>query len=128
MDTKESLDPQYYVLNAIFASMYLVECMDKLRDTDAYRQEVRNKGNMFYNALETYMTKGVAAIWGVKDDTMYKIMDYYRNVAHKLHCVKPEDLGVIEALIDKYRENPEDICNFLNIQVVDDVPVQTEVV
>lgn len=117
---------QIFLTNVLAATLAM-EGIEALQGTQVYRHELKSAGRTFLRQLELYSTGPLSAIWGNDDKGMYTIMEYQKQLLNKIALLKPEDAGVVSAMLDKYAENPEAVLKQLEIQLVDSdgVPVET---
>lgn len=64
-------------------------------------------------------TKHIPLIWGKDDDAMYALIDYQKQVIQQVARMRPEDIGVVNELIEMYNEDPVGLCAKLGIAIVD---------
>lgn len=112
-------DLQKLYLTNILATAMVLECMDELKETTGYRHAVKNSGNRFYNELLAAFSKDIADIWGIDDRAMYSLITAQRKVISELATLRPEDIAVIQAIIEKYKQTPAKILRRMELKIVD---------
>lgn len=113
-------NPQHKVLTAVLTAQMAVFAMDEIAGTYAYRQDVKQSGNRFLKSIEGYTTQLIPLVYGVKDDEMFALMDYMQQTIQQLVTMRPEEMGAISAMIDAYRQNPEQTMEALGMAFVEE--------
>jgi len=113
------LQLQHIYLTTLLSAALCLECLDELKGTTVYRQELKQTGNRFCLELEKLTSKDLGAIWGIDDEAMYELIRYQRKVIEQLQTLRPEDIGVVMELIRKYKEEPETMLQINQIALVD---------
>lgn len=106
-------------LTNILSCNVTIASIEALQGTEVYRGELKQFGNLFLRHLLRHSTGPTADIWGTDDKSMFLLMDYQTELFEKIGSMKPEDIGVICAMIDKYREQPRKVLNRLEIKLTD---------
>ncbi len=114
------------VLTTLLSALLTMEGMEQLQDTDAFRQRIKQTGNNFYKELEKYTSQIAPLVWGVDDKAFYLVMDYQKTVLQKLITMKPEDIGVVMAMIEKYEQHPRKTLTRLEIKLTDNSSLASE--
>ena len=117
---------QHIYLTALFASLLVVDCMDELEQTPYFKQRLKQTGKPFTRELERVIKVDVPLVWGLDDKKMYMLMEYQSAFIRKLAAMRPEEAGVINEIINRYTESPEQVLQALGLQLVDVVPEVTE--
>lgn len=112
-------DLQLIYLTNLLTAAVMMEGIEALQGTTAYRQELKNTANRFMKELERYCSEPLGAVWGADDKAMYALMEYQKKVIAQLVTMRPEDIGVVSELIEKYLLHPEEVLTRLEIQIVD---------
>lgn len=115
----EQIQQQYiHLLNSALASVLLLECLDGLKNTNVYRQDIKQLVNRLERVLSEYSKDKIAAIWGVDDESMYKIMDYQKQFIKNVANMRPEHLGVINEIVELYKVESDKVLEVLNIKIL----------
>ncbi|RYZ34834.1 MAG: hypothetical protein EOP49_34110 [Sphingobacteriales bacterium] len=121
---------EHIILTTILSCLVTMESMEQLQGLEAYRHEIKQSGNRFFKELSKYTSELVPLIWGIEegkyDETMYMLMDYQQKVIAKLASMRPEDIGIVLAMISKYQEHPRKTLNRLEIKVIDSSAMAAE--
>lgn len=112
-------DIGYNILHTTFSSLLAIEAMDQIKGCDFYRKKLKTNGESFLSSLESITGKIVPDIWGVQDDTMYNIMDYYKELAHILARIEPSFMGVVIEVLKRLRERPEETAAMMGITMIE---------
>ena len=93
-------------VTAVLYSMFVVESMDVLRDTQMYSGNVKKFGNLFINALKKTINLNSAM-----QDENAKVTNnlFIDNEALVQKVVKGgvKELAIINQMLDHYRERPD---------------------
>lgn len=112
-------DLAYNVLHATFSSLLTIEAMDQIRGCEFYRKKLKTNGESFLSSLESFTNKVVPDIWGVQDETLYNIMEFYKHLAQKLARIEPAFMGVVVEMLNRLIEKPEETAKLLGITMVE---------
>jgi len=118
MSTTQPTPGQQYLFVLISAEI-TISAMEKLQGANVYRQELKASGNRFMRELLSMTGKDMALVWGEKDETLYTLLDYHKDMIENITGLLPEEADVVNAIIERYKENPESVKEFLQIQFVE---------
>lgn len=124
MRTEKELYNVY--LSSILTSALIIAQMDQLEHTKVYRQDVKAAAKTFIRKLREHSDIPLGQIWGDDDIAMYTVMDYQQKLLDKMAELKPEEYGILLAMLEKYQETPSKVLKRLEIRVVDssNLPVE----
>ena len=111
--------PEYIYLTTLLTSYLLMQCLDNLKGTPYYKQQLKLKTNTLYRELEDVMKRDMPEIFGVQDENLYLLMDYVKEGIQDMAIVRPEEIGIRNEIMAMFRETPEKVLDALNIGLVD---------
>jgi hypothetical protein len=111
--------PQQVFLTNVLSSLLTIEGIEALQETTVYKREIKQYGNLFLKSLLKYSEEPTSLIWGKDDKALYNLIDYQKGLFGKLAKLRPEDIGVISEIVDKYMEHPAKTLKRMEIKIVD---------
>lgn len=101
------MNKQLDYLKVVILGQLTVEAIDSLRGTNKYRQEVKNIGNRFGRMLEEYVNEDFNTIYNNNEEMTMNVMRKITELINKISSSDIDELVMIDAVIDKYKENRE---------------------
>jgi polyhydroxyalkanoate synthesis regulator protein len=89
------MNKQLDYLKVVILGQLTIEAIENLKGTTKYRQDIKFLGNRFVNMLEDYVNM---------------TMNVFRKITeliNKISSADIDELVMIDAVIDKYKENKE---------------------
>lgn len=76
-DKPTKYPPEVYasLMNMLIACSFILDCMDNLRGTSAYKQTFKNKLRQVEPELEKIIDTDLNLLWGADDAALYKLQD-----------------------------------------------------
>jgi len=109
---------EHIYVTCLLSAWLTQELMDELKQTNAYRHELKKTGKMFARELEKITTDDIPLIWGIDDKAMYALLEYQKEVIQALSTMRPEDIGIVKEMIEMYKAHPRKVLNRLQIKIV----------
>ena len=101
------MNKQLDYLKVVLLGQLTIEAIDSLRGTTKYRQEVKNVGNRFNKMLEYYVNEDFNTVYNNNEEMTMNVMRKITELINKIATSDIDDLVMIDAVIDKYKENRE---------------------
>ena len=111
--------PEQTYLFVLLSAETTIQAMEQLQGSNVYRQELKASGNRFMRELISITSKDMALVWGESDETLYKLLDYHKEMIKNIVGLLPEEADVVNCMIGRYKEKPEAVREMLQIQFVD---------
>ena len=101
------MNKQLDYLKVVLIGQLTIEAIDSLRGTTKYRQEVKNVGNRFNKMLEQYVNEDFNNVYNNNEEMTMNVMRKINSLIEKIATSDIDELVMIDAVIDKYKENKE---------------------
>ena len=101
------MNKQLDYLKVVLLGQLTIEAIDSLRGTTKYRQEIKNVGNRFNKMLENYVNEDFTTVYNNNEEMTMNVMRKITELINKIATSDVDDLVMIDAVIDKYKENKE---------------------
>jgi hypothetical protein len=89
----------------------LSEAMDDLKNTPAYRQNVKNKCNQLSEELYSYLNKLNTVFWNEDEEIMMSISRGIDAVTNALATWHPSQLAILESALNQIEEQFNNLKN-----------------
>ncbi len=109
-------------VSTLIASAVTVESIDACKGTALYNQSLRNAGNNFTREIERLLRKD-PEIWKDASNEVPLLVDYVRQIAHKMGRMLPERMAYVLAFLLKMEADPAGCEAWLQVEVTDDLDV-----
>ncbi len=103
-------------LNALIGSDFLITCIDAMEGTKVFRQSMKNRAKAFRRELENQNDTVLSQIWGIKDESLYAIMQEQQELLEYLSVNSPELCKVFLKVAERLKEDPEDVIEYLGME------------
>lgn len=98
---------QLEYLKFVLLSQLTLEANENLYFTQQYRQRVKNLGRRLNNELESVVREEYEKIYNTDREMTTNILRSIEELIEKISKSTIDDLVLINAIIDKYKENKE---------------------
>jgi hypothetical protein len=98
---------QQEYLKSVILSQLLLEANESLFFTTQYKQQIKNKINSLNKDLEEIVRTEYATIYKTDAEMTTNILNAIDDVITKLQTCTIDEIVMINAVIDKYKENKE---------------------
>ena len=98
---------QLEYLKQVILSQLLLECNENLRFTVQYKQQIKNRINSLNKDLESVVFEEYTNIYKTDPEMTTNILNAIEDLVAKLSTSNLDELVMINAVIDKYKENKE---------------------
>ena len=98
---------QLEYLKSVLLSQLLLEANESLFFTKQYKQQIKHKVNSLNKDLEEIVRDEYKIIYNTDAETTTNILRSIEDIICKLQTSSIDELVMINAVIDKYRENKE---------------------
>ena len=110
MDRAEQIsDKHLNYLKCVLISQLLLEANDDLKGSKAYRQNIKYQVGKTSKLLEQVYQEGFNTVYYNNPEFCTNILEKLDSLFHKIKTATIDDLVMIDALIDKYYTNQEQI-------------------
>jgi hypothetical protein len=92
-------------LKVVLLGQLLIESIDNLKGTTKYRREVKMIGNNFVTTLERYVSEDFNTVYNNNEEMTMNVMRKITELISKIASSDIDELVMIDAVIDKYKEN-----------------------
>jgi len=100
-------DKQLDYLKVVLLGQLTIEAIEDLQGTNKYRQNIKNQGNKFLNMLEGYVQDDYNTVYLNNQEMTTNVLRKITTLMDKIKNSDVDDLVMIDAVIDKYKENKE---------------------
>jgi hypothetical protein len=101
------MNKQLDYLKVVILGQLTIEAIENLKGTTKYRQDVKFLGNRFVNMLEEYVNEDFNTVYNNNEEMTMNVMRKINELINKIATSDIDDLVMIDAVIDKYKENRE---------------------
>lgn len=108
----------HLALTTMLSTMITTEAIEKLKETDWYRRDLKVSGERFLKELEKVWKVDMDKVFGLSNETDLLIYELYwsmKDFMKEIILMRPEDVGAVQKLIAMYKENPEFVLSTLKI-------------
>ena len=98
---------QLEYLKQVILSQLLLECNENLRFTVQYKQQIKNRINSLNKDLESVVFDEYTKIYKTDPEMTTNILNAIEDLVTKLSTSTLDELIMINAVVDKYKENKE---------------------
>ncbi len=98
---------QLEYLKSVLLSQLLLESNENLYFTKQYKQQIKHKINSLNKDLEEVVRTEYATIYKTDAEMTTNILNAIEDVIYKLQTCTIDEIVMINAVIDKYKENKE---------------------
>jgi len=98
---------QQEYLKSVLLSQLLLESNEALFFTTQYKQQIKHKINSLNKDLEEVVRNEYKIIYNTDAETTTNILNSIETIVKKLQTSSIDELVMINAVIDKYKENKE---------------------
>jgi hypothetical protein len=98
---------QLEYLKSVLLSQLLLEANESLFFTKQYKQQIKHKVNSLNKDLEEIVRDEYKIIYNTDAETTTNILRSIEDIISKLQTSSIDELVMINAVIDKYKENKE---------------------
>jgi hypothetical protein len=110
MDRKEQINDRHLnYLKCVLLSQLLLEANDELEGSKAFKQNIKHQVNKTSKMLENVYQQGFNTIYYNNAEMCTNVLNKIDSLIHKIKTASIDELVMIEALIDKYYNNQEEI-------------------
>ena len=109
-EEEETLNPRYLnYLKSVLMAQLLLEANDELKGSEAFRQNIKYQVGKTNKLLEQVYQQGFNTIYYNNPEMCTNVLNKIDNLIHKIKVASIDELVIIDALVDKYFENKEEI-------------------
>jgi len=100
-------DKQLDYLKVVLLGQLTIEAIEDLQGTNKYKQNIKNQGNKFLNMLEGYVQDDYNTVYLNNQEMTTNVLRKITTLMDKIKNSDIDELVMIDAVIDKYKENKE---------------------
>ncbi len=110
MDREKQINDRHLnYLKCVLLSQLLLEANDELKGSHAYKQNVKLQVNKTSKILEEVYKEGFNVIYDNNPEMCTNVLNKIDSLIHKIKVASIDELVIIDALVDQYFNNKEEI-------------------
>ena len=107
---EETLNPRYLnYLKSVLIAQLLLEANDELKGSEAFRQNIKYQVGKTNKLLEQVYQQGFNTIYYNNPEMCTNVLNKIDSLIHKIKIASIDELVIIDALVDQYFKNKEEI-------------------
>jgi len=107
---EETLNPRYLnYLKSVLMAQLLLEANDELKGSEAFRQNIKYQVGKTNKLLEQVYQQGFNTIYYNNPEMCTNVLNKIDNLIHKIKTASIDELVIIDALVDQYFKNKDEI-------------------
>ena len=113
----ETLNPRYLnYLKSVLIAQLLLEANDELKGSEAFRQNIKYQVGKTNKLLEQVYQQGFNTIYYNNPEMCTNVLNKIDSLIHKIKIASIDELVIIDALVDQYFKNKEEINETQNAE------------
>jgi len=114
---EETLNPRYLnYLKSVLMAQLLLEANDELKGSEAFRQNIKYQVGKTNKLLEQVYQQGFNTIYYNNPEMCTNVLNKIDNLIHKIKVASIDELVIIDALVDQYFKNKDEINETQNAE------------
>lgn len=109
-------DTQLNYLKSVLLSQLLLEANDQLKMTKQYKLNVKNQINKLDAMLEDVVREEFNTVYDTDPQMVTNILNKIESLIDKIKGSSIDELVMIDAIVDKYRDNKEWFKEYANAE------------
>ena len=114
MDREEQInqtisDKHLNYLKSVLIAQLLLEANDELKGSKAFRQNIKYQVGKTNKLLEEVYQEGFNTVYHNNPEMCINVLNKIDGLIHKIKTATIDELVMIDALVDKYFENKDEI-------------------
>ena len=106
----ETLSPRYLnYLKSVLIAQLLLEANDELKGSQAFKQNIKYQVGKTNKLLEQVYQQGFNTIYYNNPEMCTNVLNKIDSLIHKIKVASIDELVIIDALVDQYFNNKEEI-------------------
>jgi len=101
--------------NVVICGELMCNYMEELRDTQVYRQALKNKCNAAQDEIEIMLNKELPKMYQADEQFLTNIMNNFKSLVEDVTSCGPDDLLIISQLISAYKKDKDAFLNKFEI-------------
>jgi hypothetical protein len=107
---EETLNPRYLnYLKSVLMAQLLLEANDELKGSEAFRQNIKYQVGKTNKLLEQVYQQGFNTIYYNNPEMCTNVLNKIDSLIHKIKVASIDELVIIDALVDQYFKNKDEI-------------------
>lgn len=107
---EETLNPRHLnYLKSVLIAQLLLEANDELKGSQAFKQNIKYQVGKTNKLLEQVYQQGFNTIYYNNPEMCTNVLNKIDSLIHKIKTASIDELVIIDALVDKYFNNKEEI-------------------
>jgi hypothetical protein len=102
-------DKHLNYLKSVLISQLLLEANDELKGSKAFRQNIKYQVGKTNKLLEEVYQEGFNTVYHNNPEMCINVLNKIDGLIHKIKTASIDELVMIDALVDKYFENKDEI-------------------
>jgi hypothetical protein len=96
-------------LKSVMLSQLLLEANDELKGSNAFKQNVKLQVNKTSTILESVYKEGYNVVYHNNPEMCTNVLNKIDSLIHKIKTASIDELVMIDALVDNYFENKDEL-------------------
>ena len=96
-------------LKSVMLSQLLLEANDELKGSNAFKQNVKLQVNKTSTILESVYKEGYNVVYYNNPEMCTNVLNKIDSLIHKIKTASIDELVMIDALVDSYFENKDEL-------------------
>lgn len=109
----------FKIIRAAISTTETISVIDSLQGTIYYRQSLKKQANLFLKELVRLNDQTMGEVFGVKDDVLFKQMEYQKKFIDETMGLSTEELMTLVYVIQDYKKNKERYIDMLGIKFIE---------
>ena len=110
MDREEQINDKHLnYLKSVLIAQLLLEANDELKGSKAFRQNIKYQVGKTNKLLEEVYQEGFNTVYHNNPEMCINVLNKIDGLIHKIKTATIDELVMIDALVDKYFENKDEI-------------------
>jgi len=101
--------------NVVICGELMCNYMEELKDTQVYRQALKNKCNGAQDEIERMLNKELPKMYQADEQFLTNIMNNFKSLVEDVTSCGPDDLLIISQLISAYKKDRDAFLNKFEI-------------
>ncbi len=107
---EKSSDSGLLYLNMLLACSFILNLHDDLEKSIFYRQKLKAVGKNFKELIEKVVAEDLGKVWHDDEMIVLNLLRHQEALIRKIASMRPDELIIIDQLIDAYKKNPKAFC------------------
>lgn len=97
----------FIYLNTVFCCELLSDYMTQLKNTPVYKSNIKVTSNQLSNQINQILHKDLPKVFQMDETMTINIMNQFKGLVNEVAKLNPEDMVVINQIVQAYKDNRE---------------------